>query len=140
MSRSSRDFSQVRVLIFEDSQALRSMECSMLKELGITRIDQVRDRCGAIELLEHNRYDLIVCDWEMSTVSGIEVLTEIRSNSATAEIPFLMVTAQSRAEKAETALAAGVDDYLLKPFQQDRFNYKVARLLGTVAPADAAAR
>ncbi len=129
MGGNNKDFSRLRALVVEDSQAMRSMEASMLKELGLTQIDQVSDGSGAMELLQQHRYDLIVCDWEMPRVSGYEVLVAIKKNKDSATIPFLMVTAQSKADKVKKAIAAGVDDYLLKPFQQENFNDKVLRLL-----------
>lgn len=117
MSSSPGHYPLHRVLLAEDSKSMRALELALLKELGVTRVDQAENGLQARQLLLKHRYQLILCDWDMPELSGLDLLRQVRHNPATHDLPFILCTANASRDQILLALKAGVSDYLAKPFQ-----------------------
>jgi two-component system chemotaxis response regulator CheY len=124
----SRD--RLQILVVDDNQPARQLIKSTLAIAGYTAITEAADGNKALEKLRGRHFDLVICDWDMPDTSGLDVLQALRADEKLNKIPFLMVTANQQREFVEAAIAAGVNDYVAKPFRLNTLNDKVARLLG----------
>jgi two-component system chemotaxis response regulator CheY len=124
----SRD--RLQILVVDDNQPARQLIKSTLAIAGYTAITEAADGNKALEQLRGRHFDLVICDWDMPDTSGLDVLQALRADEKLNKIPFLMVTANQQREFVEAAIAAGVNDYVAKPFRLNTLNDKVARLLG----------
>lgn len=102
----------------------------LLVQLGFVDVDQAANGSRALELVQTNDYDLILSDWNMDGMSGFELLKLVRAEAATAKIPFILVTAESKPENILAAKAAGASAYLLKPFKLDMLEKTIEHVLG----------
>ncbi|HYG90216.1 MAG TPA: response regulator [Azospirillum sp.] len=123
------DISALRVLVVDDEEGPRNYVQSVLHDLGVGTVDLAMDGQQALERFEgqEERYDLIVCDWMMPKVSGLEVLKSVRA--ARPDVPFLMVTALATRQAVERAIASHVSAYIAKPFTPDQLEDKVFLVL-----------
>ena len=123
------DMAALRVLVVDDEEGPRAYVESVLRDLGVGTVHLAVDGQQALERLEgqDEHYDLIVCDWMMPRVSGLEVLKSVRS--ARPDLPFLMVTALATRQAVERAIAAHVTAYIAKPFTPDQLEDKVLLVL-----------
>ncbi|MBQ1783804.1 MAG: response regulator [Gammaproteobacteria bacterium] len=117
MSRGPGHYPLHRVLLAEDSKSMRAMELALLQELGVTRVDQAENGLQARQLLLKHRYQLILCDWDMPELSGLDLLRQVRHHPATQDLPFILCTANASRDEILLAVKAGVSDYITKPFQ-----------------------
>jgi two-component system chemotaxis response regulator CheY len=124
----SRD--RLQILVVDDNQPARQLIKSTLAIAGYTAITEAADGTKALDQLRGHPFDLVICDWDMPDTSGLDVLQALRADEKLNKIPFLMVTANQQREFVEAAIAAGVNDYVAKPFRLNTLNDKVARLLG----------
>lgn len=129
MSELSPQMAKKRILIVDDQGSIRSVFKLVLQDMGFTNIDSATDGAEAIEHLKLVAYDLIICDWNMPKLSGMEVLEIVRGYEATQSLPFMMVTSASEIERVQEAVGVGVSDYLIKPFQPAAFSAKAHELL-----------
>jgi two-component system chemotaxis response regulator CheY len=120
-----------KILIADDQGSIRSVFKLVLQDTGFTHIDSATDGADALKHLTCTGYDLIICDWNMPKLSGMEVLQSVRQCEATKTLPFMMVTSSSETERVKVALGEGVSDYLIKPFQPAAFSSKAVKLLAT---------
>lgn len=112
-----------KVLIVDDLKTIRNILSDILKKTGMTTIDQCPDGKQALQMLEEAAettapYGLIVCDWNMPELTGIELLTKKNEHPKLKDTPFLMVTIESEREYVLKAIAMGVDDFVVKPFNE----------------------
>lgn len=121
------DMSALRVLVVDDEEGPRTYVESVLRDLGITTVHLAMDGQQALERLEGQDYDLVICDWMMPKVSGLEVLKSVRS--ARPNLPFLMVTALATRQAVERAIACQVTAYIAKPFTPDQLEDKILLVL-----------
>jgi two-component system, chemotaxis family, chemotaxis protein CheY len=132
------DMTKLKVLVVDDMSTMRKMVIQQLRTLGITAIAEAADGQLAWDLLslQAARFDLIVSDWNMPNMRGIDLLRSCRGSPRHAGIPFLMVTAESDPAQQQEALAAGSDGYLMKPFTPASLKAKVEEVLAKrAAPA-----
>ena len=115
----------LRILVVDDHALTRAMVQSILKSAGFSQVVHADNGEMAIKRLTEQHIDLIVCDWNMPTVSGIDVLRFIRKNEIYKKIPFIMLTAEAYRRNLKEALEAGVTDYVVKPFTPDVLLQKV---------------
>ena len=121
---------KIQILVVDDNQPARQLIKSTLAIAGYTAITEAVDGAKALEQLHRHPFDLIICDWDMPGTSGIDVLQALRADEKLGKTPFLMVTANQQREFVEAAIAAGVNDYVTKPYRLNTLNDKVVRLLG----------
>jgi len=127
MPGSEIDKENVAILVVDDHPMTRNMVRAILRGVGYSHVDLAESAFHAQECLEERRYDLIVCDWNMPGMSGLEFLNLIREQFPS--IPFVMLTAEAYKENVETAIEAGVSDYVIKPFTAEILINKVNRSL-----------
>lgn len=130
--------SKVKVLIVDDASFIRDLVKKGLRACfpGI-EIDDAADGRKAQQLLAHSKFDLILCDWEMPEMSGLELLNWCRIEGGLKDVPFIMVTSRSDKENVLQAIQAGVTDYIGKPFSNDQLVSKVRKALVRVGKLDA---
>jgi two-component system chemotaxis response regulator CheY len=109
----------LEVLIVEDRQVMLKIIRRLLVQLGYAKVDEAANGLQALEKIREKRYDLILSDWNMDSMSGFDLLKIVRADPETKEIPFILVTAESKPENILAAKAAGATGYLVKPFKLD---------------------
>ena len=107
--------SEATILVVEDEEAIREMLAMALGQAGFTVL-QAADAAQAQTVLEHNRTDLILLDWMLPGISGIEWARRLRKNAVHAVVPIILVTARGEEEDKVRGLEVGADDYVTKPF------------------------
>ncbi|GAA0700674.1 chemotaxis response regulator CheY [Marinobacterium maritimum] len=117
------------VLVVDDFSTTRRIISSLLEELGFSYIHQARNGQEALERLGCGDIDLVVTDWHMPVMDGLELVVNMRTHPETASVPVLMVTAESKREQMTRAAYAGVNGYLVKPFTAEALQSKIQRIV-----------
>ena len=121
----------IRILLVEDASVMRKMEIKTLNSLEFNNIKEAEQGKEAVEILKNDpKYDLIISDWNMPVMDGFELLNFVRTNQATASIPFLMATGRGEKKEVEKALEAGVSSFISKPFNKEELNDKISEAFG----------
>jgi len=118
------DFSKFRVLLVEDAASIRAVEKALLKEMGFTNITEATTASEAKTAMSKEKFDIVLCDWELPDGEGIDLLSVLRETHDQ-KVPFIMVTVNAQIEKVKQAISAGVTDYISKPFEQQAFCNRV---------------
>ncbi len=119
----------IKILIVDDITMMRRILRYTLKQIGLTNIIEADDGKSAIKALKREKVDIILCDWNMPKMKGIDVLNKVRSDNELKAIPFIMVTVKDNKKDIEGALKSGVTDYILKPFTAKTFSKKLEKIL-----------
>ena len=106
----------LRILVVDDFPTMRRIVRNLLKELGFTNVEEAEDGQQALEFLNQGSFELVISDWNMPNLDGLEMLRRVRTNPATATLPVLMVTAEAKKENIIAAAQAGASGYVVKPF------------------------
>lgn len=118
----------MRILIVDDFSTMRRIIKNVLNELGFQNTDEADDGASALPMIRSGRYDLIITDWNMPGMPGLELLKAIRSDPATAATPVLMVTAEAKKDQIVKAAQAGVNGYIVKPFTPETLRDKIVKI------------
>lgn len=118
-----------KVLIVDDFSTMRRILKNILKQIGFTNISEADDGSTAWEELQKNSFDLIICDWNMPKMTGIELLKKVRADATFKDIPFLMVTAEAQKQNVIEAVQAGVSNYVVKPFTAESISEKLEKII-----------
>lgn len=129
MDKVSPRLAKKKILLVDDQSSIRSVYKLVLQDLGFLNIDSATDGLDAVNFLKMKPYDLVICDWNMPKMSGLDVLHILRECEETKTLPFMMVTSASEVDSVKKALGSGVSDYLIKPFQPSAFSDKARDLL-----------
>ncbi len=119
----------IKILCVDDFATMRRIMKNILKQLGFTSIIEADDGTTALEELEKNEIDLIISDWNMPKMTGLELLKHIRANEKYKNTPFLMVTAEAQKQNVIEAVQAGVSNYVVKPFTAAAISEKLEKIL-----------
>lgn len=130
----SRFPSHVTVMLVEDIPAMRLLVRQMLRNLGIHNVVEAADGSSALQLLQEQRVDVILSDWNMIPMTGYQLLMAVRDTERHRNTPFIMLTGQHTNEHVRRAVAAGVSGYLVKPFGVDTLARQLMRVLGGRLP------
>jgi two-component system chemotaxis response regulator CheY len=122
-------YKDLTVLVVDDFSTMRRIVRNILRELDFKNILEADDGTSALEILKANKVDLIVSDWNMPKMTGLELLKLVRSSEQTKTIPFLMVTAEAQKENIVEAVKARVSNYIIKPFTAMTLSEKLAKIL-----------
>ena len=120
----------MRALVVDDSAVMRKVLVGALSRAEITEVDQAADGQEAVDMCEENEYGLVLMDWNMPTMSGLEAVKNIRAEGITT--PIVMVTTESEKEKVIEAIKNGANDYLVKPFNPKDIQAKLEKFLQKV--------
>ncbi len=115
----------ISILVVDDSRAMRMTIRVILKKLGYLNIIEAEDGRQGLEKLKQNKVDLILCDWMMPVMDGLEMLVELRNDDSLKDIPFIIVTAVGQKENIIEAVQAGVSNYIVKPFVPETLESKI---------------
>lgn len=117
-----------KILIVDDMQTMRRLLKSALNGLGYANVTDAEGGTTALSLLESGDFSLLITDWNMPDMEGIDVLKAVRANAKLKDLPVLMVTAEAKKEQILEAAEAGVNGYVVKPFQPAQLKDKLDRL------------
>ena len=118
------------VLVVDDYNTMIRIMHNLLKQLGFEHVDDANDGSTALNKLRKNDYGLVISDWNMEPMTGFALLQEMRADPALSEIPFIMVTAESKTENVIAAKKAGVNNYIVKPFNAATLKSKIDAIFG----------
>ncbi|MBN8648800.1 MAG: response regulator [Caulobacterales bacterium] len=118
------------VLVVDDYQTMIRIIRNLLKQLGFENIDEAADGQEALAKMRGKKYGLVISDWNMEPMTGYELLREVRADEILKPTPFIMVTAESKTENVIAAKKAGVNNYIVKPFNAQTLKTKIASVLG----------
>jgi two-component system chemotaxis response regulator CheY len=121
--------SELTFLIADDHSLTRSIIKAILKGEGFANIVHAENGLEAVQEIFDQKIDVVICDWNMPKVTGLEVLLKIRSDSRFKNLPFLMLTAEAYRENITAAMAAGTSTYVVKPFTADVLLEKLQEVL-----------
>lgn len=129
----------IRVLVVDDDQLICDLLTAYLAEIGITQIDTANDGMKGINMMFNANpiYDLVLCDWNMPAKSGIDVHNAMRAAERYHHAIFMLVTAVTEASQIRSAIQEGVDDYVVKPIEQDRLVKKIGRFFQQIKSTSA---
>ena len=121
----------MNILIVDDSNTMLRIIRNLLKQLGFNNVDEATDGTMALDKIKSKSYGLVISDWNMEPMTGLELLKQVRSsNDNFKNIPLIMVTAESKTENVIAAKQAGVNNYIVKPFNAETLKSKMASVLG----------
>lgn len=118
------------ILIVDDYKTMLRIIRNLLKQLGFTNVDEATDGSAALQKLRDKEYHLVISDWNMEPMSGMQLLTEVRADTKLKDLPFIMITAESKTENVIAAKEAGVSNYIVKPFNAATLKTKLSAVLG----------
>ena len=118
------------VLIVDDYKTMLRIIRNLLKQLGFNNVDEATDGREALDKLRTKEYGLVISDWNMEPMTGIQLLREVRADSKMQNLPFIMITAESKTENVIAAKQAGVSNYIVKPFNAATLKSKMQSVLG----------
>ena len=115
----------MKVLIVDDFATMRRIVRNVLKQIGFTNMIEADNGKNALKILKKENIDLILCDWNMPEMPGIDLLKTLRSENELKSIPFVMVTAEAQKDNIIEAVKAGVNSYIVKPFTAETVSEKL---------------
>ena len=118
------------VLVVDDFATMRRILKNIFRHLGFENVIEADDGTTALEALKKNEIDLIVSDWNMPKINGLELLKTVRASDEYKDIPFLMVTAEAQKQNVLDAVQAGVSNYMVKPFTAEQISEKLEKIFG----------
>jgi two-component system chemotaxis response regulator CheY len=118
----------LKVLIVDDFATMRRIIKNIFKQIGFDKFDEAEDGGQAYDKLKLGGFGLLVTDWNMPNVTGLELLMKVRSDPKLKDIPVLMVTAEAEKEQVIEAIKAGVNNYVTKPFTADTLKEKLEKI------------
>lgn len=118
------------VLIVDDYKTMLRIIRNLLKQLGFDNVDEAADGSEALQKMRAKDYGLVISDWNMEPMTGYELLKEVRSDDHLKATPFIMVTAESKTDNVIAAKKAGVNNYIVKPFNAATLKQKMSAVLG----------
>jgi len=123
----------MRVVIVDDYTTMLRILRNLLRQLEINNVDEANDGDTAYHLMQKNQPDLVISDWNMVPVTGLDLLRRVRADAKLKHIPFIMVTAESKTENVVAAKQAGVSNYIVKPFNADTLRAKIVSVFPAMA-------
>jgi two-component system chemotaxis response regulator CheY len=118
------------VLVVDDYNTMIRILRNLLKQLGFEDIDDAIDGSAALAKMRGKKYGLVISDWNMEPMTGYDLLKEVRADPGLAQTPFIMVTAESKTENVIAAKKAGVNNYIVKPFNAQTLQSKIEAVFG----------
>ena len=113
------------ILVVDDFQTMSRIIRNLLKQIGFEDVDDASDGVSALAKMRDKTYGLVISDWNMEPMSGFELLRQIRGLPGLSRTPFIMVTAEAKTERVAAATEAGVNAYLVKPFNAQTLKNKI---------------
>lgn len=124
---------RMKVLVVDDFATMRKIVRNILKQIGFDNLVEAEDGQAALQVLKNETIGLVVTDWNMPNMTGLELLEKIRTDPQTAKLPVLMVTAEGLKENVVAAVKAGVNNYVVKPFTAEILQEKIEQIFKKLA-------
>ncbi len=118
------------VLVVDDYKTMLRIISNLLKQLGFENVEEASDGTEALDKMKKGGYGLVISDWNMEPMTGYELLLKVRADDGLKRTPFIMVTAESKTENVIAAKKAGVNNYIVKPFNAATLKQKITAVLG----------
>ncbi|QDU64743.1 hypothetical protein Pan216_56350 [Planctomycetes bacterium Pan216] len=118
----------MKFVLVDDSSTMRKIQRRTLERLGYTEVEEAEDGKEALDVVEQFTPDVIITDWNMPNMNGLEFVKEVRTKDK--ETPIIMVTTEAEKTKVIQAIQAGISDYLIKPFTPDSLAAKIRKVTG----------
>ena len=118
------------ILIVDDYKTMLRIIGNLLKQLGFKTIDEATDGAEALSKMRSKAYSLVISDWNMAPMTGFQLLKEVRADEKLKETKFILVTAESKTENVIAAKQAGVNNYIMKPFNAETLKGKLKAVIG----------
>jgi two-component system chemotaxis response regulator CheY len=125
--------SSMPILVVDDYQTMVRIIRNLLKQIGYENVDEASNGQAALEMIQNKRYGLVISDWNMEPMTGFELLQRVRSDPARTDVPFIMVTAESKTDNVVAARKAGVNNYIVKPFNAAMLKAKMDAVFSAAA-------
>ena len=119
----------IKILVVDDFATMRKVIRNLLKQVGYENIVEAEDGVLALRVLKSQKIDLVISDWNMPNMTGLELLKAVRADEDLKTTPFLMVTAEALQDNVIAAVKAGVSNYIVKPFTAEVLNEKITKIL-----------
>ena len=119
----------IKILVVDDFATMRKVIKNLLKQVGYENIVEAEDGVLALRVLKSQKIDLVISDWNMPNMTGLELLKAVRGDEDLKTTPFLMVTAEALQDNVIAAVKAGVSNYIVKPFTAEVLNEKIIKIL-----------
>ena len=120
------------VLVVDDYSTMRRIIRNLLTQIGFNNVDEAADGATALAKLRERSFGLVISDWNMEPMTGLQLLQEVRVDTKLKGTPFIMVTAETKTENVVAAKQAGVSNYIIKPFNADTLKKKIESVLGAL--------
>ena len=118
------------ILIVDDYKAMLRIVRNLLKQFGFENVDEAANGGEAFNQMKEKQYGLVISDWNMEPMTGIQLLQQVRADAHTKDTPFIIIAAESKAENVIAAKEAGVSNYIVKPFNAKTLKQKLTAVLG----------
>ncbi len=118
------------ILIVDDYKTMLRILRNLLRQLSFNNVEEATDGSMALQMLRQGQFGLVISDWNMEPMTGIELLREVRADEKLMATPFIMITAESKSENVIAAKEAGVSNYIVKPFNAETLKSKMSSVLG----------
>ena len=118
------------VLVVDDYKTMVRTIHALLSQLGFENVFEAGDGLSALELMRQQKFGLVISDWNMEPITGYELLKRVRSDAGLKATPFIMITAEAKSENITAAKQAGVDNYIVKPFNAETLKSRIAGVFG----------
>lgn len=119
----------IKVLIVDDYNTMLRIIRNLLNQIGFKDIEEAADGEAALEKFKQAEFGLVISDWNMEPMSGYDFLKAVRAGSHNKDVPFIMITAESKTENVIKAKQAGVSNYIVKPFNAETLKGKIESVL-----------
>ena len=119
----------MRAFIVDDYTTMLRILRNLLRQLEIYNVEEANDGETAFQMIQKSPPDLIISDWNMTPMTGLDLLRKVRADAKLRHIPFIMVTAESKTENVVTAKQSGVSNYIVKPFNAETLRAKIASVM-----------
>lgn len=120
----------IPIIIVDDYKTMLRIIRNLLKQLGFENVEEATDGTAALQKLREGTFGLVISDWNMEPMTGIELLRAVRADGKLRKLPFIMITAESKTENVVLAKEAGVSNYIVKPFNAATLRSKLVGVLG----------
>jgi two-component system chemotaxis response regulator CheY len=119
----------INVLIVDDYRTMLRIIRNLLKQLDFNNVEEATDGAEALAKLRAGHFGLVISDWNMQPMTGLDLLREVRADARLKQTPFIMITAESKTENVIAAKQAGVSNYIVKPFNAETLREKIEKVL-----------
>ena len=121
----------IKILVVDDQQSMRRIIINLLRQIGLNNCEEAADGTAALEVMKSKKFNLILSDWHMEPMTGIDLLKNIRaSNENYKNVPVILITAEEKVENILAAKQAGVNNYIKKPFSAEVLKTKISVVMG----------